>query len=45
MKNPQDATIRNVRAANKKLAKLAAEIKELKRRVKALERLVSKIPV
>ena len=45
MTNPQDATIRNVQAANKKLAKLAAEIKDLKQRVKVLERLVSKIPV
>lgn len=36
MKAPQDATRRNVQAANKKFAKLKERIKNLERQVKAL---------
>ena len=37
-KNSQDATLRNVKAANKKLAAQAAEIRELKRWKKEVEK-------
>lgn len=37
-KNPTDATLRNVRAANQKLRELAARLKSLEQRVKKLER-------
>ena len=36
MKNPQDSTRRNIQAANKKIAKLEARIKEIAATVKAL---------
>lgn len=36
-RNPQDATLRNVRAAQKRLAALAVEVRLLARRVWALE--------
>lgn len=38
MANPKDATIRNVKASNKRDDKLLALIKDLQRRVKALEK-------
>lgn len=38
MKKPQDSTLRNTQAANKKLKKLFEELKKLKKRVKALEK-------
>ena len=37
-RNPQDVTLRNVRAAHKKIAALAARLKVLERRVAALAR-------
>lgn len=37
-KEPTDATIRNTQAANKRLAQLKEEIRELKKRVRALEK-------
>lgn len=38
MRQPTDSTIRNVQAVNKKLAKLAAEVKEVRRRIAKLEK-------
>lgn len=38
MKKPQDSTLRNTQAANKKLKKLFEEIRKLKKRVKHLEK-------
>lgn len=37
-RNPTDATIRNTQAANKKIAKHEAEIKELKKQIKVIKR-------
>lgn len=37
-RNPTDATTRNVRAAKKRNQSLAAQLKELERRVAAIER-------
>lgn len=36
-RNPQDTTLRNNRAANKKIDQLAAKVKALEARVKKLE--------
>ncbi len=36
--NRQDATLRNTQAANKKFTKLAEKVKDLERRVKAIEK-------
>lgn len=38
MKKPQDSTLRNTQAANKKFEKLFEELKKLKKRVKHLEK-------
>ena len=42
MKKPQDATIRNVQAANKWLARILEKVKDLEKRVKLLEKAVLK---
>jgi hypothetical protein len=42
MKNPRDATERNVKAANKKFARLREDIKEIRARLKALEKALKK---
>lgn len=40
-KNPTDATNRNVRAANKKIAKLAERVKKLEAEVKRQRKLIA----
>lgn len=42
-RNPQDTTIRNVQAANKRISKLEDEVKELKKVAKEFKRLEKKL--